>query len=575
MEEDDDWYRKNEDGLYCIEITTNRFSDLEFQRIIRTIRENSRHTDRLSISCNKYSIERVKLLVEALEHSRSVSFFSIFESQIDETVVTELCKALEYTPCKIRTLELLRNQIEDCAAKLLVQALKTNTTITKLSLFGNMCRFKLIAPAIKYSTSLRVLRLHSEHLKSEGGKYLADVLKNHRTIEAVQVFRNELPGRSVCQLIEALATVKSLTTLEFDDDQVDDRVCRLFAALLNESGLTSLALTSTSISLTAARTLKKALMKNSVLKSLKLVMFECPKGAKSVLKVVQALKVNTTLERLNISRNPFYLIGSEWTAKLGSYLKSNTTLKSLNIASTRLNTSVQAIADLIRCTSSLTDLNLRHNRMEYAVGNIAAALTDNRSLKRLALGYSGDHAVGSQALAYALRTNTTLQTLDLESCYFEKDIFHALKVNKTLTQLNIRQVFCGDPVFGLLASVLEVNTTLWKVDFSGNGGSWDEAQRINKLLDHNRRRRLRAVELLVAAQVILLPKDRGMFNAMPAELIEMIFRHFQFQDNTMSAHQQDNVISLALDREFLSPDLGYFARFNRFWDIVLQANHNV
>ncbi len=320
--DDCDWYRKNEDGLYCIEVTTNRFSDQELQRIARAIQDNNRHTDRLSISCNKFSVARVTALVEALEHNRSVTVFSIFESQINETVATELCKAIEYEKCRIHTLELMRNQIEDNGAKLLVQALKTNKTITKLSLLGNIYRFKTFAPAIKYSTSIRVLRLHSERLKNEGCKNLADVLKNHQTIEALHVFEPDLAERSVAQLIEVLPTVKTLTTFELEyDESFDDRTSKLLVTLMNSGSLTALALKARFASSSAARVLKKALMTNTVLKSLKLVSSDFNTGGKAVLKVMQALKVNTTLEHLNLAGNEFG--GAEWGHKLLRYLKPN------------------------------------------------------------------------------------------------------------------------------------------------------------------------------------------------------------------------------------------------------------
>ncbi len=218
----------------------------------------------------------------------------------------------------------------------------------------------------------------------------------------------------------------------------------------------------------------------------------------------------------------------------------------------------------------MTDLNLRHNKIEYLVSYVAGALHDNTTLKRLALGYNGDFGISSKALAYALKTNVTLQTLDLESNYFEKEVLHALKCNKTITQLNARHIFCGgDSIIGVMKSLLDNNTTLWKMDFSENGFSWDEAQQLNKLLELNRKRRASAVQLLMAAQTILLPNDRGIFNALPDELIEMVLRHFQLEFTT-AAHK---IIALALDREFLSPARTEYSRFNKFWDLVLQANH--
>jgi hypothetical protein len=222
-------------------------------------------------------------------------------------------------------LELIRNHIEDGGMKILASALKTSQTVTKLSLFGNKARIKLLTAAIKASTTIQVLRLYSEKLKSDS-KALAEALKGHQSLQAVHAVTNGLSDRAVHSLLEALATVPSLHTLKLHEDAVNERALVLIArTLLGSNTLTSLSLVSRTMTMQAAWSLKEALLTNTSLKVLKLTCSKINPRLNPLvpLKVVQALKVNTTLEHLDLSHNSFQASIREWPAKLVRCLQHN------------------------------------------------------------------------------------------------------------------------------------------------------------------------------------------------------------------------------------------------------------
>ena len=136
--------------------------------------------------------------------------------------------------------------------------------------------------------------------------------------------------------------------------------------------------------------------------------------------LVDALMANRTLTTLNIDGN---VMSAECATHLAEMLKVNTTLETLSITLSFLD------ADSDGCLRAL-----------------AEALTDNLTLKRLDVSqnrteFVGLHAEGLAHLAEALKVNQSLTKLDLAASLIDDEgallFVEALKVNRTLEDLNL------------------------------------------------------------------------------------------------------------------------------------------
>ncbi|CAO3568635.1 unnamed protein product [Mortierella alpina] len=94
------------------------------------------------------------------------------------------------------------------------------------------------------------------------------------------------------------------------------------------------------------------------------------------------------------------------------------------------------------------------------------------ALKTLMLPRNSIRGNGAQALAEALKANSTLTTLDLQSNSIRDDgakaLAEALKTNKTLTTLDLQSNSIGDNGAQALAEALKTNKTLTTLDLQKN-----------------------------------------------------------------------------------------------------------
>jgi Ran GTPase-activating protein (RanGAP) involved in mRNA processing and transport len=150
---------------------------------------------------------------------------------------------------------------------------------------------------------------------------------------------------------------------------------------------------------------------------------------------------NTTLTELDVSRNYLQEAGG---LALALALQGNTTLTKLDLSRNVMgDTAGTEFAKLLRTDTTLRCLNLSFNRLERAVVVFGWKVTRNATLTSLALGGNEmRNTGGAVALAAALRRNTTLEDLDLDSGLMGRPeivaLTAALGQNTTLAKLHLR-----------------------------------------------------------------------------------------------------------------------------------------
>ena len=191
-----------------------------------------------------------------------------------------------------------------------------------------------------------------------------------------------------------------------------------------------------------------------------------------------ALRVNSSLQSLNLSENS---LEDAAGSALAAALRVNSSLQSLDLSGTRLSRrSIYQLGEALRDNSALRSLDLGANRELGNTRAVARVLSMNSSLRSLKLRCINMRGKGAIAIAGALRTNNSLQELDLSHNAFDRGewgrlggqvgarLSEALLVNSSLRSLQLCwNALCLQDMLQL-AGALRVNRTLTSLSLSGN-----------------------------------------------------------------------------------------------------------
>ena len=279
--------------------------------------------------------------------------------------------------------------------------------------------------------------------------------------------------------------------------------------------------------------------------------------------LVEALQVNSTLTNLTISL-PFF--GDQCIVSLANMLQVNKTLAAVTIRTFGFVSAqgVQRLADSLIDNKTIYDLTFCGETWDNDSARILAGyLNRSESLSSLNLNFGDIGEAGATALAEVLRTNTTLNCLDL---YRNPGIGNAsimslceaLKVNTTLSSLNLSETGISDAgVLSLvevlksntssltslslsdikishhsvksIAEVLRVNTTLKELEFEGNKVGVGGAKLIAESLKANTTLKL----LSLSRNSIKAPCGRLFSDALK---VNQTLESLTLEENALGAH---------------------------------------
>ena len=177
---------------------------------------------------------------------------------------------------------------------------------------------------------------------------------------------------------------------------------------------------------------------------------DCKLETTVITHTAAGLAHNASLVQLNIGWNSFNIgifnqnnITSEGWVHLFKALCNNTSLKKLDISGNKpvMEGSV-ALAEMLSCNKSLTELNLRLCDIpEAGLREVARGLLHNTTLKKLDISHNKLGIEGSVALAEMLSCNKSLTELNLGLCDLPeaglREIARGLLQNTSLQTLNL------------------------------------------------------------------------------------------------------------------------------------------
>eukprot|EP00439_Symbiodinium_sp_Y106_P023642 s5005_g2.t3 len=281
----------------------------------------------------------------------------------------ELLSLLQASYGSIATMEChFRTKIGEEGCKALGKSLKTNRTITKISLSSN-------------------------GIGDEGSKAIAAALTTNRTLREIDLESNNIADEGCKALGDALATNRTLREIDLESNNIADEGCKAFAEALQINN----AIT------------KIILLRNRI-------------GDEGSKALGRALKINCTITTVDLGMNHI-------SDALADALATNCTLTDINLASNGItDEGCKALADALVTNCTLTDINLASNLMaDEGCKAFAEALKSNASIESLRLERNRIGADGIKALADALQINCAISYISLQSQPFGDDGYKALE----------------------------------------------------------------------------------------------------------------------------------------------------
>eukprot|EP00697_Spironema_sp_BW2_P008275 gnl/Spiro4/22821_TR11249_c0_g1_i2.p1 gnl/Spiro4/22821_TR11249_c0_g1~~gnl/Spiro4/22821_TR11249_c0_g1_i2.p1 ORF type:complete len:662 (-),score=237.40 gnl/Spiro4/22821_TR11249_c0_g1_i2:191-2092(-) len=161
-------------------------------------------------------------------------------------------------------------------------------------------------------------------------------------------------------------------------------------------------------------------------------------------------------------------IGDEGVAMVAQTIKRTPNVRSLDLRGSNIRgDGAEALADAIRTSTTLKSINLEWNAIglgEKGFKALCDGLALNNSVTHVDLRNNHISAEGARSFAALLRRNVVLQSADLRwnnlGLKGGRAILEALKFNNTLTELFLDGNKIGDDVLDEIASVLQRNKEL-------------------------------------------------------------------------------------------------------------------
>jgi len=234
------------------------------------------------------------------------------------------------------------NNLNEKQIIILCNALKNNTSLIKLNLSGNHIRIegaKKIAEVIKYNTYLKIIMLESCGLYADKLKSITEALETNTTLSELYLARNEIGSEDAPNIAAVLKVNVTLTILS-------------------------------------------------------LAYHEMGAG---IQHITNALKTNSSLRALSVSNGSIGVGFSSPMTDLVDTLKQNKTITFLNLSATLLNDrEAKILADAITINRSLTTLKLNDNYIGIAGRKyLTDALQLNPILKNLEMTNNSNIYLGN------------------------------------------------------------------------------------------------------------------------------------------------------------------------------------
>ncbi|KAH0795143.1 Leucine Rich Repeat family protein [Histomonas meleagridis] len=424
----------------------------------------------------------------------------------------------------INSLNMCTIQMTDDMIDILIEALNSNSFISKIVLFDNALTEKSaikIFNLLLTNPKLTHLEISNNKLSDESIIELSKTLKKlppNRDPISVCLRKNDFSLMGAEALAGALRSNVPVYWLDLrDNPQIGDRGIESIAcSLTSNTNLTGLDVIKCGCNELGAAALADSLLDNHTLKTLliqdelnfnainslgrlfeaptcslqALYLWHCSLTAKLLEELCMSLRMNCSLTTLALSYNK---IDDKGAIYLADMIFKNKSLLKLQLGANLFSTHTAGyfgVALSKNATLQFLDLS-RNNLRSYGVWPIAVSLMNNKTLKTIDLRYNSIDSSGAEILCELIAKNTSITVMRLSGNTFDsnsiKMIAEKLKVNKTLKDLELNEVSMTSDGFVALCNALIINNTLEHISLSKNFFTSDSAMKsFSKLLKTNK-----------------------------------------------------------------------------------------
>ncbi|RUS22433.1 hypothetical protein BC937DRAFT_89224 [Endogone sp. FLAS-F59071] len=324
------------------------------------------------------------------------------------------------TVSNIRTLCLAKNSMQNESIKVILKALRSNTTVISLDLSANHIGDKVtkyIAKMLAENNVLQHLDLSNNIITSVGGKNIAKALESNTSLRHLFIQSNNLMAKGAIAFSKILEHNKTIQHIDLGCNRlIYEGINALSKAIRHNRGLEYLAVDLNEMGLEGTLMFAEALRVNKVLTHVYMPRNNI--GDKGVVWLSVALRNNSTVRYLDLEDNSIGLRGStEGAEALAELLRINTTLRVLNLTTNSIRDEGSlVIADALRVNTTLERLILTDCSITLdGIDSLSTCLKSNKSLQYLALDRNAHFDVeGHWLLANALHENHALKGLQLD-----------------------------------------------------------------------------------------------------------------------------------------------------------------
>ena len=467
--------------LKTLWVTHNNINKKEFACIEKYIKE-MRSSLVIHTSWNEVfiSCKRIVLIVNYVSFNTNTS-----PENVDIPDVRKFIYDLDYTTVllsnclkdndSLQELDLSHACLHIEGVKRIIEILKVNRTLTKFNISGNP-------------------------LSDDAVMALSDCLMHNCTLQELCIARTRITRNNFVMIMNALRLNTTLVKLDASCNLFSDNAIDLSSYLRNNITLKELNLKSTNIKENHVKEMMKALSVNTTLQKLVISRnYICDAGAIAIsdylrscnslkvlyisnccisdigaLEIAESLKQNTALEKLDISWNE--AINDDALVNFTAFLKDNHTLKKLNISKSAPRDSEGIHQDVIKNCMTLKQLDLsKHKLKAETFTTLCSSMKSNTVIKKLNISHCSITSSGIKEMAENL--DHSLKKLDISYNSLCDDAAEAignyLRKNPTLCELNMSYNGIGKLGAAKIAEALKINMTLIKLDISSNGISDD------------------------------------------------------------------------------------------------------
>ena len=477
------------------------------------------NTKLISLKLCNITDNGAKSIDEAIQVNTTLHIFDLSNNSICDNAATAIGNILKHN-ILLQQLNFSHNKITDRGIKVIAEAIQMNSTLQNIDISKNHISTKgllYFMEAVKNKCTLQVVNITHNNVTRSGFTSIKQCVENLQNPIQIIASWNEIVSRSgellVKSMICTLEESKDITedVWSFEDYDCDQIVTCLSECLEEDDMLLELHLSKNKIINGNKKKIIEAIKINKTLQKLDASftkIYECltsdlikinkslkelnisnnsitSNGAKEI---ATAIRVNTTLENLDLSCN---MLSDEGASFISEGLKRNIALKELNMSTNHITSEgIKYIAEIIQVNTTLEKLDISCNMLsDEGASFISEGLKRNIALTELNMSTNKITSEGIKYIAEIIQVNSTLEKLDI-SCNMLSDegasfISEGLKRNIALTELNMSTNKITSEGAKYIAEIIQVNSTLEKLDLSDNAISNDGAIAISDSLQFN------------------------------------------------------------------------------------------